>query len=490
MVEETQSGMRDIGIAIGKNKVGVVIIEKEKVVFSQSYTFSKEEIEKLEVLINKITRELSIEKEDNIYLSLPEKNIILRSFSLPLMGKRELEGGVHFEVEKYLPFSVEELVWSYNYQKIWRERKIIVSFLGMRKEEFVQIKEVFSELKLNLFLVEPHFFSLLRLIKGKKEYSKDKGIAILDLTSSECSLTFFFKDVAFFTHSFSVEKFSEEEAVLSFLKEKIVEEIRLSFRYFQRDFSSFSLKKLIIIAHPFLIKEDFFSSLEEDLGVKVVIISPMEIVPLKEVNSEILNAYGAVKTSYFGWQPVYKWRDISGVIYERRKEPLLVFVGKGVGIGLLFILLLNSYLQGKINKVENSLREKRAKLTSQKKIFREMNIKDLEKLIKNKENDIKRLKERKNTEFSPLFESMVENLPLGGWLEKIEIDSEKGKMVISGYIYSENYVEEVRELYEFIAHLKEEERIRKAFSHIDVIRKENKVMEGFGVVYFEILLSS
>jgi len=480
--------MREIGIAIGENNVGVVIMEKEKVVFSHSYTFTKEEIEKLEVLINKITRELSIEKEDNIYLSLPEKNIILRSFFLPLMGKRALEGGIHFEVEKYLPFSAEELVWSYNYQKIWRERKMIVSFLGMRKEEFIQIKEIFSELKLNLFLVEPHFFSLLRLIKSKKKYSKDKGIAILHLTPSECSLTFFFKDVAFFTHSFSTKEFSQKEAP-SLLKEKIIEEIRLSFRYFQRDFSNFSLNRLIIIP-SFPAEEDFSSSLREELGVKIAIVPPVEFAPLKEVNSEILNAYGAVKTSCFGWQPVYKWRDLSGVIYERREKPLLVFVGKGIGIGLLFILLLNGYLQGKINKIENRLKERKVKLNSQKKIFKEMNIKDLEKVIKSKEEDIKRLKERERTEFSPLFESVEKNLPLGGWLEKIEIDVEEGRMVISGYIYSENYVEEMKELYEFVSHLRKEEKIGKMFSHIDVIRKENKVMKGFSVVYFEILLTS
>ena len=48
-----------------------------------------------------------------VNLSLPTKEIIFRNFTLPWMSQNEVKSAVEFEASKYIPFSLEELKYSY-----------------------------------------------------------------------------------------------------------------------------------------------------------------------------------------------------------------------------------------------------------------------------------------------------------------------------------------------------------------------------------------
>ncbi len=67
-------------------------------------------------LISAIQSTLQKEKIPSsvVNLSLPAKEIIFRSFVIPWMQQHELTSVVEFEASKYIPFSLDELSFSFH----------------------------------------------------------------------------------------------------------------------------------------------------------------------------------------------------------------------------------------------------------------------------------------------------------------------------------------------------------------------------------------
>lgn len=477
--------MREIGVALGEESVGVVIVERKRITFSKKYLFSKEELENVEVAINKLRQILNIGREDQVYLALPEKKVILRSFKLPLMGRKELERGISFEIEKYIPFGINELIWDYAYTRIPTEKKIIVSFLAIKREEFRQFKEIFTTVDINLLLVEPCFFSLFRIIKSRQDYSKYKGLGILEFTSQEASLTFFFKNLPLFNRTFLIKDLFNKPDLL---KEKIREEARFSFQYFRREFSGFPLERLIIIAKKdFFHEKDFFLSLKEELEVPVEIIPINELVKLEE-DSDVLRAYGVVEFNYLPLRFPSLRRDTEGFlcIGRKRKEFLYMpFVAEAV-LGFFFLIGLNIFFQAKVSSLERVIEEKRKKLSLLP--LGNKNREFIENEIERRKRTIERLKSSKPESILFIFKSIEETLPKGMWLESLRVDFERRKGFISGYVYSDSSYRERKAVVKFVDRLKKDKKIKNFFSLIKITAIREELLKEFSVTYFEITL--
>lgn len=479
--------MREIGIALGEKEAGVVIVEERKITFSKRYVFGKEEMENMEVMINKLRRILNIKREDQVYLALPEKKIILRSFKLPLMGKKELEGGIPFEIEKYIPFEINELIWDYAYTRIPNEKKIIISFLAIKKEEFRQFREIFATVDVNLSLIEPGFFSLFRIIKSKKEYSKYKEIGMLELTSSQGSFTIFFKNLPLFNHTFLIKDSSTPD----FLKEKIREELRFSLQYFRREFSEFSLEKLIVIAKEDIFQEkDFFLSLKEELEVSIEIemISINNLVKLEE-DLNVLRAYGVVEFNYLPVRFPSLYRKVESFLCRKKEKKEVVYLPFVVEVilGFFFLIGLNIFFQIKINNLEKKIKEKRKELSllplkDKSRKFVEYEIEKRKKAIE----ELTHNNELEDTLF--IFKSIEKTLPEGMWLKDLKIDFERKKGFISGYVYLDNSYKEKKAVDEFVKRLNGNEKIKSFFSLININTKRRELLKEFLVTYFEISL--
>ncbi len=476
--------MREIGIALGEKEAGVAIVEEKRIIFSKRYIFSKEELENMEVMINKLRRILNIKKEDQVYLALPEKKFILRSFKLPLMGRKELEGGIPFEIEKYIPFGIDELIWNYAYTRIPGEKKVIISFLAIKREEFRRFREIFATIDMNLLLVEPCFFSLFRIIKSRKEYSECKGLGILEFTSQEGSFTFFFKNLPLFNRSFLIKNlFVKPDG----LKEKIREEVRFSLQYFRREFSKLPLERLIIIAkEDFFHEKDFFLSLKEEIEVPIEII-PIDKLAKLEEDLNVLRAYGVVEFSYLPIKFPSLRRDTKGFLYiEKKKEFTYMPFIVEVILGFFLLISLNIFFQIKINNLKRVIEEKRKKLSSLPWGNKRREV--IENEIEREKMTIERLKSSKSENTLFIFKSIEEALPEGMWLESLKIDFERKKGSISGYVYLGNSYEEKKAIEKFVRRLNRNKKMRFFSFLINTTVKKREVIEKFPVTYFKITL--
>jgi type IV pilus assembly protein PilM len=74
-----------------------------------------------------------IENTD-IRVSLSGRDLIIRNFAMPILPRQELSNAVNFEVKKYIPFKVEDLVSDFQLYTDKFGRKSYVLFVGIKKE--------------------------------------------------------------------------------------------------------------------------------------------------------------------------------------------------------------------------------------------------------------------------------------------------------------------------------------------------------------------
>jgi len=78
---------------------------------------------KLTAVLQKALRDNKIEAVD-CFTSIATKDIILRSFLIPYLNSIEVVGAVEFEVRKYIPFKIDELIYDFQTIKV-KERSFI-----------------------------------------------------------------------------------------------------------------------------------------------------------------------------------------------------------------------------------------------------------------------------------------------------------------------------------------------------------------------------
>ena len=172
-------GKTKVGLYLGVDSLGGVVISNGKVIASARYTLSSLEEEshvenlsdevKWEALINKCMREMNVETKE-IYLSMADRDFIFRFFEMPLMKRHEIQSSVTYEIEKYIPFKLEDLRWDYSTIKFPKEKKMDVAFLGLKEDIYQNIQGLFTRLGFNPVVFEPSAVSLARTLKTIKKF--------------------------------------------------------------------------------------------------------------------------------------------------------------------------------------------------------------------------------------------------------------------------------------------------------------------------------
>lgn len=485
--------MRDIGIYLGVNSFAVVFVQEKKVTSFSKYPIDLDRISyglgpSLEVFINKVSRELKMGKEDNIYLSLWDKDFIFRSFLIPPMKRKEIENSIGFEIEKYIPFKIEDLTWNYSYQRLSREKKLLVSFLGFKKNIFTHLTQTFTKLDLNLLMIEPASLSLSRVLRSIPFYSKLNWFALLDYTPQESYLTFFYRELPIFNRTL----LSLKGRALN--KEKIIEEVKFALQYFNREHRGQSLEKMLVVVDKE--KQSELASFKEDTGIDVDFVIPQEILGNQNIDLPDFKAYAAGSYNYSPrrFMPYLLESARVGFLGSRRMPvyPLNVpLLGGVIILGLVATISLNLFFNKRIELRKRELLKKQEEVTSYGNL-KNQPLQILEGLVKEKKNKIKFIEERINSKvnITSVLKRLSSLFPPGLWLEKIEVNmQETPVMKLSGYVYLGDFRRELDSVGEFVSNLKEEQELKKIFSAVKPVRREKSYIGEYSVTYFEIKLS-
>ncbi|MFA5725797.1 MAG: pilus assembly protein PilM [Candidatus Omnitrophota bacterium] len=258
--------MNDLGVYFGPKVIDVSETRGNKLVSSIQIPFSEiggNELDekvpaevKLAASFNEAFRRNKIEVKEAM-LCLSGKDLIIRTFEIPILPREELKNAINFEAKKYIPFKIEELITDYQVEVDRASRANIVLFMGIKKDTFDKYISILKSLNIRISSIEYSGFSILRILKLVK--MNENGItAVLCFDSQgadeinflvlENGFPLFNRDISL--GSAPVGDFDDlEPSVPTFSMEKLKSEIRVSLDYYHRKFPSKSLKNIFIMSN-------------------------------------------------------------------------------------------------------------------------------------------------------------------------------------------------------------------------------------------------
>ncbi|MCM8786885.1 MAG: pilus assembly protein PilM, partial [Candidatus Omnitrophica bacterium] len=432
----------NIGLYLGVNSIGAVVVENKKLVASTTIDFStiEEEIKvenlsfdiRLESLINKALNEISARNRE-IYLSLSDKDFIFRFLDLPLMNKKEIESSLAYEIKKYIPFKIEEMLWDYSYETFSKEKKVSVSFLGIKESNINTFNNIFSRQDIKIKIFEPSSLSLVRLFKSLKKFNLIKNFAVLDFTENEGFITFYYHDLPLFNRYLTIQKKDNKIDL-----DKFIGAVRFSLQYFKREFSFYEIEKFVIFSN--ISCENLISFLKEDFGENIEILSALDLVNNPNATLEIVKAQGVALRDFYAYKfmPILtKKVETAGPIKKVTSvAPLnIAAVITLVVIGLLAIIFVLAYYEQEISVSKFKLNNARLELGVPPEL-KELTFKEKQDKLKKLEDKLATLKNqvKQQKKISIFLEKIYKSMPEGFWLKSLEIRySTKYEAILQGY---------------------------------------------------------
>jgi len=212
------------------------------------------------------------------YVSLPMKEIILRSFVIPFVKQEDIHNAIKFEARKYLPIDIQDITFVF-YKIPFKENKIErlqIIFFAVRKESLARYERIFKQVGLVVSYGEPCMVSLTKVLLFKQEISLTDHLAFLILDKNLGHICFINQGIPQFVREFSISSHSPSEEtkdLTGILNLKIVNEVENSIDFYTRQFIGDRITQMLVSAET--VGQDLFNALETELKLKLRKISPV-----------------------------------------------------------------------------------------------------------------------------------------------------------------------------------------------------------------------
>ena len=195
-----------VGLDIGTSTIKVVQLLKFKEGYSlikasiEEVGFNADEKVKLAALERLFKRAKISQKEVNVSIEGP--SVIIRNIQLPKMSKADLKNAIKFEAEKYIPYSINEVL--VDCQIISEAQNNMRVLLVAAKKDAVNDKiQLVQKAGLRPWVVDIDSFALINAFNLKNEDS-DKTIALLNIGNEATSVNIICGNLFKFTRNIPV----------------------------------------------------------------------------------------------------------------------------------------------------------------------------------------------------------------------------------------------------------------------------------------------
>ncbi|MFH0855033.1 MAG: pilus assembly protein PilM [Candidatus Omnitrophota bacterium] len=258
--------MSDLGIYFGPKAIDVTEVKGKKLVNNLQIPLlgiAGNELEekvpteiKLVASFNDAFRRNRIEAKEAC-LCLSGKDLIIRTFEIPVLPKEELQGAVVFEAKKYIPFKIEELISDYQIELDKLSHTNTVLFMGIKKDAYDKYFSILNQLNIKVNSIEYSGFSVLRVLKLAGIGSSGvMGMLCLDSRVQD-EINFIVLDNGFplFSRDINLASAPEEESgesagAVPLFSDKLKAEVRVSLDYYHRKFPAKPLKNIFVVSNP------------------------------------------------------------------------------------------------------------------------------------------------------------------------------------------------------------------------------------------------
>ncbi|MDD5130229.1 MAG: pilus assembly protein PilM [Candidatus Omnitrophica bacterium] len=508
--------MSSLGIYFGIKDINLVETSGSKILNNVRLPHPKLEISELEEKVPADVKIMALLKDafrsyrvnaGEATFCISGQDLIIRTFEIPLLPPSELRSGVNFEAKKYIPFKLEDL--DYDFQAVYNKKNktSLVLFVGIKKEILANYVSFAKQLNLKVNALEYSAFSILRFLK-LAGLSDNGVIASLcyDLNNDdEANFTVFENGFSLFSRDFDFagEPAGFEQTAESDLlqkQEKLKNEIKISFDYYNRKFPDKEVKNVFVVSdkesQPGL--KPFFT--ESSIPVKFV--DTQKVLGKTAVYSSMLAKSFAA--AMFKQAPLKIKINLVGSRLKAARaaaaagNPLALLEGVKVDLKYVFLgvviciavfghgLMRTQAKQQELDLVKN----KRVKINSMpandsiQELFNvdaryKKKIEALDNLVKNQ------------MYVTPILSNIPRALPRGVWLESFNLTQTKDKdllaeLALNGLVYLKDGDQEFDSVNVFLTNLKKDPVFSNYFKEIAISFVDRKDVQGRNVAVFKI----
>ncbi|MFA5260329.1 MAG: pilus assembly protein PilM [Candidatus Omnitrophota bacterium] len=438
-----------------------------------------------------------------VILSIPTQDLIFRSFVVPWMAPNEMKGVVEFEVTKYVPIKVDELVYTFHSIPFEKDKlkSLRVIFVAIRKKTLEKYTEILQHTDIKIANIEPGAVSLFRLLKKQKVIPHDHASAVVLIESSSIHIIMIDNDVVQFVREspFTFDVKQQEQFV-----SRLFTDLRVSINFFTRQNTTSKVKRIILISKELF--PDASKAISDDFKIPVIDVRSSDLIKGSEdvPSLGILCALGAAlkplklltKDFNLGQDPTDM--IVAGTSlnlnFEKYKS-LLVSSALSALVIFAVIHSSNNMAQKQYNRMES--------LKTELGPYKSMEKNDIEKMsldISQKLNDYKNV--RTTSDLKYYLYKIPSLMPYGMWLKSMKIryapnknttpdapnpDSQK-YIELQGYVYQDNINDQFKLINQFYSAIKEQDGFKDLFKNIELKTRQEE-FQKFQVSFFVITCS-
>jgi hypothetical protein len=413
------------------------------------------------------------------------QDLVIRTFEIPLLPQSELRNGVNFEAKKYIPFKLDDL--DYDFQVFFNKKNKtnLVLFVGIKKEILANYIAFAKQLNLKIHSLEYSAFSVLRFLKLGGLSDNDVVASIcFDLNNEdEANFTVFENGFSLFSRDFEFtgepagfEQTAETDLMQK--QDKLKNEIRISFDYYNRKFPDKEIKNIFVVSDKE--SQQGLKSFFEESSKPVKFIDTQKVLgKAASYSSMLVKSFAA---AVFKSMPLKIKINLIGSRLKAARSaaavgnPLAFFEGAKIDLKFIFlgvVLCLIVFSQGLMRKQATqqelaAIKNKRAQVSS---IINSDDFQELTALSSKYNKKIESLNNVvKNQKYiTPLLSAIPRTLPKGVWLVSFNLTQTKDvplDFVINGQVYLQDDDREFESVNVFLANLKKDAVFSKYFKEI------------------------
>jgi len=279
-------------------------------------------------------------KPGNVITAIPSEETMVRYFQMPKIPKQERFAAINFEAKRYIPFRMEEVVSDFQVLPSKAvQNSMDVVFVAVKRNTLEQYLNILNAAGLKVLMMESAPFSLMRAFNAAQQIDAKANTAIVDINFDALNINILRNGVPYIIRDITLFEITPKDKSFEPVFEKILAEIKLSFDFYEKQFPSEVIDKIIIYSKVPL--ENWHEIVGKELQIPVEVGDPLRGI---KVASGVVPARAAVCFGLALRGLTDPFIDINlcreQFLFYRRKEVFIktIFLEASLAVFLLIIL--------------------------------------------------------------------------------------------------------------------------------------------------------
>ena len=434
----------------------------------------------------------------SVYLALPTKDIIFRSFILPWMQPNEMKTAVEFEARKYIPFPLEELFYCSHSILITEKgtKRLRVFFTAIKRITLENYVKILTQAGLPPQIIEPAPLSLMRPLSFKKLIHQDRCSVLVEKEETSGRIIIVNQGVPQFVREFELKhaaaRIQESEDPHLMLR-RFLNEVRISIDYFNRQDSRLDIKEILLLSVSG--KEEIAENLNKGLDTPVTTVDIPGLLPgVAAPQMGYLKAYGAALIDPVAYPSIFDFAKNQLRLSKMQVSAAAITSGfKMVLATALACILFFTFNFIYLGRSSGQIKAREDQLTQDLGIFHDVSSAQLKERSENLKKKFAVIKNLPTKSETALFLEMIPGmLPTGIWLKDLNVSYLSGKnkfnmtIELNGYAYSENTKQQFALVNTFLINLEENKKFASFFNDIVLETVTVQKLDEFNAAFFKI----